>query len=70
MSKGIEDDEVVRAVREYEPAATSEVGDALGIYRQSADYRLQQLEEEGRVRSKVVGNSLVWMVAGEPDGGE
>lgn len=53
------------AVRENEPAATSEVADAVGVTRQGADYRLRQLEEEGKVRSKMVGNSLVWMLAVE-----
>jgi predicted transcriptional regulator len=62
MSKGIDDDEVLEAVREAEPAATKEIAEALGIVRQSADYRLRQLEEEGSVRSKMVGNSLVWMI--------
>jgi predicted transcriptional regulator len=56
------DDEVVDAVREHEPAATKEVADELDIARQSADYRLRKLEDEGRVKSKMVGNSLVWMV--------
>jgi len=65
MSKGIEDSEVLDAVRDSEPAATKEVAEALGIVRQSADYRLRRLEEDGRVRSKMVGNSLVWMVAEE-----
>lgn len=56
----IDDDEIIEAVREHEPAATSEVGDAVGLQRQNADYRLRQLEEEGRVSSKKVGNSLAW----------
>jgi predicted ArsR family transcriptional regulator len=56
------DDEVVDAVREHEPAATKEVAGALDMARQSADYRLRKLEEEGSVKSKMVGNSLVWMV--------
>lgn len=65
MSKGIGDDEILDAVRESEPAATKEVAEALGIVRQSADYRLRQLEKEGRVRSKMAGNSLIWMLAEE-----
>jgi predicted transcriptional regulator len=56
------DEEVVDAVREHEPAATKEVADELEMARQSADYRLRKLEDEGRVESKMVGNSLVWMV--------
>lgn len=56
------DEEILDAVRKYEPAGTSEVADQLGIARQSADYRLRQLLEEGQVSKKKVGNSLVWFV--------
>ena len=56
------DEAVVEAVRKHEPAGTSEVADELGIARQSADYRLRQLLEDGRVSKKKVGNSLVWFV--------
>jgi len=55
-------EEVVDAVREHEPAATKEVAEELDMARQSADYRLRKLKEEGRVEGKMVGNSLVWMV--------
>ena len=56
------DEEILDAVRKYEPAGTSEVADELGIARQSADYRLRQLLHEGQVSKKKVGNSLVWFV--------
>lgn len=65
MSKGIPDEAVLEAVKENEPAGTSDVADTLGIVRQSADYRLRRLEEAGKVRSKMVGNSLVWMLPEE-----
>lgn len=62
------DAEVVAAVRAHEPAATSEVADELDMARQSADYRLRQLREDGRVASKKIGASLVWFtVAGDDD---
>jgi predicted transcriptional regulator len=54
------DEEVLDAVRKHEPAGTKEVADELGIARQSADYRLRHLLDEGRVSKKKVGNSLVW----------
>ncbi|ELY83434.1 winged helix-turn-helix domain-containing protein [Natrinema gari] len=54
------DEDVLNAVREYEPAGTKEVADELGIARQSADYRLRRLLDEGQVSKKKVGNSLVW----------
>jgi len=54
------EEDVLVAVREHTPAATKEVADHLGIKRPSADYRLRQLEEAGKVRSKKIGNSLAW----------
>lgn len=56
------DEEVLEAVRNHEPAGTQEVANELGIARQSADYRLRRLLDEGRVLKKKVGNSLVWSV--------
>lgn len=56
------DDEYLDAVREHDPAATSEVADAVGVARQSADYRLRKLEGQGKVASKRIGNSLAWTV--------
>jgi len=58
----VSDGEIIEAVRENEPAGTSEVGDAVGLARQNADYRLRQLRDDGRVKSKKVGGSLVWTV--------
>lgn len=62
------DTDVLAAVRNHNPAATSEVADDLGIARQSADYRLRKLADEGRVRQKKIGASAVWTVVedGEP----
>lgn len=57
--------DILAAVRENEPAATSEVADSVGFARQNADYRLRRLADEGRVRSKKVGASLVWMLTDE-----
>lgn len=54
------DEEVLQAVRKHDPAGTKEIADELGIARQSADYRLRRLLDEGRVTKKKVGNSLVW----------
>lgn len=57
------DTDVLAAVRAHEPAGTSEVADELGIARQSADYRLRKLLEEGRVNKKQIGKSLIWFSA-------
>jgi hypothetical protein len=54
--------EYLDAVRECEPAATSEVAERVGVARQSADYRLRQLETENKVQSKKIGSALAWMV--------
>ena len=50
----------LEAVQEHEPAATSEVAEAVGIARRNAHYRLEKLADAGRVTKKKVGNSLVW----------
>jgi len=56
------EEDVLTAVRNHEPAGTTEVAEELGIKRPSADYRLRQLEEEGKVSSKKIGNSLAWSI--------
>lgn len=58
----VSDDVILEAVHKYEPAGTAEVGDAVGLARQNADYRLRKLAEENRVENKLVGNSLAWFV--------
>jgi len=55
------DDEIVEAVREHEPATTGEVGETVGMSRQGAGYRLEQLEDDGRITSKSVGPNRVWL---------
>lgn len=59
------DREVIEAVDEHDPAATSEVAAALDLTRQAADYRLRQLREQSRVESKKVGASLIWFAVDE-----
>ena len=59
------EEEILAAVQEHAPASTTEVAQAVGFARQNADYRLQQLEETGEVRSKKVGPAVVWMPTGE-----
>jgi DNA-binding Lrp family transcriptional regulator len=71
------DGEYLDAVRDNAPAATSEIAEVVGVARQSADYRLRKLAEEGNVTSKTIGNSLAWSLADgvgairdvDPDGG-
>ena len=59
------EEEILTAIRKHEPAATSEVADELGIKRPSADYRLRQLESEGKVTNKKMRNSLAWSLPTE-----
>jgi predicted transcriptional regulator len=54
------DQDFLEAVKEHQPASTSEVADAVGCSRRNADVRLRQLEEEGLIESKMAGNSLIW----------
>ena len=67
MSEPVEDrhsdEEYLDAVREHEPAATSEIAQVVGVARQSAGYRLRKLEDERKVASKTIGNSLAWSLA-------
>lgn len=61
----VTDADVVAAVRAHDPAATSEIGDELGVSRQAADRRLRRLRDDGRVSSKKIGASLVWFMPRE-----
>lgn len=56
------EEDYLEAVDEHSPASTKEVAEAVGVTRQGADYRLRELEKDGKVESKMVGNSLVWML--------
>jgi len=59
------DSDVIDAVRRHDPASTAEVGEALGIRRHSADYRLRKLHDAGRVGKKKIAASLVWFIPRE-----
>jgi len=53
----------IEAVRDYAPASTSEVGESVGCSLENAYRRLKQLENEGKIESKMAGNSLIWVPA-------
>jgi len=57
------EEDYFEAIQDNSPASTSEIAENVGVTRQGADYRLRQLEENGKVASKMVGNSLIWMLA-------
>jgi len=57
------DDKFLNAIRRLEGmAATSEVAEEVGCTRRTAYTRLKSIEDKGDVRSRKVGNSLVWMI--------
>lgn len=56
------DKDFIKAVEEFEPASTTEVAEAVGCSRRNADIRLKRLKSEDRIDSKMVGNSLVWLL--------
>ena len=59
------DADVLNAVREHDPAGTSEIAEQLDIARQSADQRLRKLADAGRVHRKKIGAVAVWWLADE-----
>lgn len=63
----VPDAEIIEAVEANEPAGTTEVGEAVGLARQNADYRLRKLEKQGKVQKKKIGRSLAWSI---PEGDE
>ena len=56
--------EILDIVEQYEPASTKQIADELDITRQSADYRLRKLLDQGMVSNKKIGNSLAWSTSG------
>jgi len=56
------DAEIISAVRKHEPTGTNDIANELGIARQSADYRLRRLEEQGKLTVNKVGGALIWTV--------
>jgi len=57
------DSDFIDAIRGLDGlGGTSEIADTIGCTRRTAYTRLQRLENEGRVSSRKVGNSLVWTI--------
>lgn len=61
------EEQYLSAVRDNSPATTQEVADTVGVTRQGADYRLRSLEENGKVSSKMLGNTLIWTAESGPE---
>lgn len=48
------------ALDELGPSGTTDISDYIGCDRRTAYLKLKSLEEEGKVSSKKIGNSLLW----------
>jgi len=64
ISPKVTDEELVEAVRENEPASTTDVTEAVGIQANPTRDRLKRLseDEDSPVSGQKVGNSFVWTV--------
>lgn len=58
----VSDRAILEAVDDLEPeATTTAVAEAVGFNsRQAADYRLRNLEDEGKVASDMIGRTKLW----------
>jgi hypothetical protein len=59
------DEEFLDAVEDGDLPTTNDVADAVGCQYRTAYARLGELEDEGKIASRTVGNSLVWMSTGD-----
>jgi len=53
-------EEFIRALEELGAAGTTDVAEYVDCDRRTAYLKLQDLEEEGDVESRKVGNALLW----------
>lgn len=56
------DQEFLDAIQEHDTATTSDIARDVGCAPQNALYRLNLLEDEGRVSGTMVGSTKVWTV--------
>lgn len=59
-SWSISDDEILNYLADQNGAGTAEVSEFARLKQPSAYRRLKRLENDGRVRSRRIGNSLLW----------
>lgn len=60
-----EDTEFIEALEEPDGAAST-----AGTKERMTHYRLDKLRDQGRVSSRNVGSSLLWMLEDDPEAGE
>lgn len=60
------DRDLIKTVREHEPAGTQEIADVIGATRRAVEYRLQSMadDETNDVQRKKIGRTLVWYIDG------
>jgi len=50
----------LEALADLGPSGTTDISDYVGCDRRTAYLKLKSIEEDGEIRSKKVGNSLLW----------
>jgi len=55
------DEEIIAVVEDLEIASTTEIAEELGAHHNQVRRRLKDLDAEGRVVSKEMGNTWVWL---------
>lgn len=60
--KEYSDDQFLSVIKEHEPVGVTETAEHIGCSRETSRLRLAQLEEQGEVKSKTVGKSLVYFL--------
>jgi predicted ArsR family transcriptional regulator len=60
-------DMVLNVLESRDGASTSEVADEIGSSRRLALRRLRELEDDGRVSAREIGNTYLWMVSDEEE---
>jgi predicted transcriptional regulator len=58
------DNDFLKAIKEGN-RGTSDIAEAVGCKRRTADYRLRKLEEDGKITGEKIGRSLVWSLPDE-----
>lgn len=61
----VSDENFLDAVDSKGGVTSSDVADAVGCKYRTAHKRLNDLKDEGKVTSRKVGNSFLWMLADE-----
>lgn len=57
-----DNEEFIDAVKMTEPASTREIAEVVDCPLRTAHYRLSKLRDEGAIKSKKIGPSVVWFV--------